>query len=88
MDNNKLNESIELLTKEIQRLQTSINSSQLQPLYTNKGIIALLQINTSTLRKYRDEGLLGFTKVGDKYFYTANDVKRFLDTNHYEPFAS
>ena len=88
MDNNKLNESIELLTKEIQRLQSCINGTQLQPLYTNKGILALLQINTSTLRKYRDEGLLGFTKVGDKYFYTANDVKKFLDTNHYEPFAS
>jgi len=88
MIDNKLNESIELLTKEIQRLQSCINGTQLQPLYTNKGILALLQINTSTLRKYRDEGLLGFTKVGDKYYYTANDVKKFLDTNHYEPFAS
>ena len=61
MIDNKLNESIELLTKEIQRLQSCINGTQLQPLYTNKGILALLQINTSTLRKYRDEGLLGFT---------------------------
>ena len=47
----------------------------------------MLQIKTSTLRKYRDEGYLGYSKVGDKYFYTVDDVNRFLKKSHNEPFA-
>lgn len=47
----------------------------------------MLQVKASTLRRYRDEGYLGYSKVGDKYFYTSEDVDRFLSKSHNEPFA-
>ena len=75
------------LSCQIQRLSEKIDDKPRQILYTNKSLLALLQINTSTLKKYRDEGLLGFSKVGDKYYYTTDDVNKFLKNNHFEPFA-
>ncbi len=75
------------LSCQIQKLNEKFDDKPRQILYTNKSLLALLQINTSTLKKYRDEGLLGFSKVGDKYFYTSDDVNKFLKNNHFEPFA-
>ena len=75
------------LSCQIQKLNEKIDDKPRQILYTNKSLLALLQINTSTLKKYRDEGLLGFSKVGDKYYYTTDDVNKFLKNNHFEPFA-
>lgn len=75
------------LSCQIQKLNEKIDDKPRQILYTNKSLLALLQINTSTLKKYRDEGLLGFSKVGDKYYYTSDDVNKFLKNNHFEPFA-
>lgn len=57
-----------------------------QQVYTNQDIIKLLKINTSTLKKYRDEGMLGFSQVLSKYYYTSDDVAQFLRMTHIEPF--
>lgn len=85
--NQQLVNSITQLTLEIQSLQGKIGNMNPNPVYTNKTLLDLLQINTSTLRKYRDEGLIGYSKVGDKYYYSSDDVKKFLKQSHFEPFA-
>lgn len=85
--NQQLVNSITQLTLEIQSLQGKICNMNPNPVYTNKTLLDLLQINTSTLRKYRDEGLIGYSKVGDKYYYSSDDVKKFLKHSHFEPFA-
>ena len=40
------------------------------------------------LKKLRDNGYLGYSREGDKYWYTQEDVDRFLRRFHYEAFAS
>jgi len=84
----KLSDGISALVKEVQNINERISQKSGMTIYTNKALLELLQINTSTLRKYRDEGYLGYSKVGDKYYYTEDDVTRFLTTNHFEPFAN
>lgn len=83
----KLVDSMSTLTDEIRAAKGNMSNSGMPQLYTNKTLLELLQINTSTLRRYRDEGMLGFSKIGDKYYYTAADVDRFLKKGHNEPFA-
>ena len=39
------------------------------------------------LKKLRDNGYLGYSREGDKYWYTQEDVDRFLRCFHYEAFA-
>ena len=38
----------------------------------------MLDCTEKTLRKYRNDGYLGYSKVGDKYYYTADDIYLFL----------
>lgn len=61
--------------------------SKLKPVYTNRTIMELLDINTTTLKKYRDQGLLGYSQVDSKFFYTAEDVYTFLRNTHSAPFG-
>lgn len=79
-------DTIAELTAEIRQMNNKVSLPNEQKLYTNKSILELLQINPSTLKRYRDEGYLGYSKVGDKYFYTSDDVTKFLACTHIEPF--
>ena len=57
-------------------------------LYDNKTLMAKLGIKDKYLKKLRDNGYLGYSREGDKYWYTQADVDRFLRRFHYEDFAS
>lgn len=57
-------------------------------LYDNKALMEKLQIKDKYLKKLRDNGYLGYSREGDKYWYTQEDVDRFLRRFHYEAFAS
>lgn len=50
--------------------------------YTNDTLKELLGIQDKLIKKYRDDGLLGFSKVGDKFWYTQDDVDKFLMNSH------
>lgn len=50
--------------------------------YTNKEMAELLKVDAKTLRKYRNDGLMGYSQIRDKYFYTNADLSEFLANNH------
>lgn len=50
--------------------------------------MTLLNIKDKYLKKLRDNGYLGYSREGDKYWYTKEDVNIFLRRFHYEPYAS
>ena len=50
--------------------------------YTNKEMIKMLDCTEKTLRKYRNEGYIGYSRIGDKFYYTANDIYMFLKNTH------
>jgi hypothetical protein len=54
--------------------------------YNNKEVQQLLNVDDKLIRKYRDEGLLGHTKVEGKYWYNQKDVADFLEKNKYKSF--
>ncbi len=56
-------------------------------LYDNKALMAKLGIKEKYLKKLRDNGYLGYSRNGDKYWYTQEDVDLFLRRFHYEAFA-
>ena len=55
--------------------------------YTNKDMLDILNVNIKTLKKYRDTGYLGYSQIGDKFFYTSNDIALFFSKTHQEAFA-
>lgn len=56
-------------------------------LYDNKSLMEKLNIKEKYLKKLRDNGYLGYSREGDKYWYTQEDVDCFLRRFHYEAFA-
>ena len=55
--------------------------------YNNREIMELLNIKTEYHKKLRDNGYIGYSRHGDKYWYTQEDVDRFLRRFHYRDFA-
>ena len=82
---NQLTNQISLLTQSINDIKPI--KEQLKPIYTNESLMELLGIGKDLIRKYRDDGDIGYTNVGDKYWYTSDDVMDFLKKNHRKPFA-
>ena len=71
---------VNALIEEVRSLKESISSSK--ALYTNKEMRELLNVNDKTLRWYRNDGKLGYSQIGNKFFYTAKDLNEFLANNH------
>lgn len=83
---NKLFLSIEVLNKQVKELSEKSNFTE-NEIYTNSEIRELLGVQDKLIRKYRDEGKLGFHKEGDKFWYTKKDILQFLSHNHCEAYA-
>lgn len=83
--------SIETLLNKILRLvetqHAHLPTPEKERIYDNKSLMALLGIKDRYLKRLRDNGLLGYSRHGDKYWYTQSDIDRFLARCHYAPFA-
>lgn len=49
--------------------------------YTSQQVCAMLGINVKLLRQYRYNGMLAYSRVGDKYWYTQKDIDEFMENN-------
>lgn len=85
-------ESVEMnaLWGELDAIETCLDKfsapSELK-VYNNKEIHSVLGVNEKLLRRYRYDGKLSYTKVGDHYWYTQNDIDEFMAKYHRKPFA-
>ena len=73
-----------VLIEEVRSLKENLSNTK--ALYTNKEMRELLNVNDKTLRFYRNEGLLSYSQIGNKFFYTAKDLNDFLANNHMSAF--
>lgn len=79
--------SLTTLTEEVKALKEGLKSIvtvQPKQLYTNKSLKELLGVGDKLIKQYRDNGLLSFTQVGDKFWYSQEDVNKFLAVSHNE----
>lgn len=73
------------LTKQVSVLK---NSYIPQPqYYTNKELCELLGVEERLIRKYREQGLIAYSKVGDKYWYSQQDVLDLLEKTRHPAFV-
>lgn len=74
-DLTSLTSLVAVLVEEVKSLREYVNPSK--PL-SNKEVKDILNIQDRLLKKYRDDGLLGYSQVGDKYWYSQDDIDNFL----------
>lgn len=48
----------------------------------NYDVCRLLHISKRTLQHYRDSGTIPFTQHGNKIYYKATDIEKFLEDNY------
>ncbi len=62
-----------------QEVRTLRNRRQpAKTILTNDDMRELLHVNNKLLKKYRDSGLLDYSCAGGKYWYTMDNLRRFL----------
>ncbi|MDE5828034.1 MAG: helix-turn-helix domain-containing protein [Duncaniella sp.] len=72
----------------IEKVEALSSPAEDEPrIYDNKALMALLGVKDRYLKRLRDNVLLGYSRHGDKYWYTQDDVDHFLSQCHYAPFA-
>lgn len=55
--------------------------------YNKKEIYSVLGVNEKRLKRYRYDGKLSYTRVGDRYWYTQDDIDEFMAKHHLKAFA-
>lgn len=47
----------------------------------NQDLMSKLHLSSRTLQKWRDEGTIPFTKIGNKIYYSQSDIEDLLLAN-------
>ena len=84
---NSITETLHQILLRLTSMEEKIASVSSPALYDNKALMTLHRVKDRYLKRLRDNGLLGYSRHGDKYWYTQTDVDRFLARCHFDPFA-
>lgn len=84
---NSITETLHQILLKLTSMEEKIASVSLPAIYDNKALMSLLGVKDRYLKRLRDNGLLGYSRHGDKYWYTQTDVDRFLARCHFAPFG-
>lgn len=79
--------TVQNLTVEIHSLKRQISLGS-KPCYTNEEAMEIFGVTSPTLRKWRNEGLLGYSQIGSTLEYSQEDIQTFLQSTHYEAYAA
>ena len=82
-----ITETLHQILLRLTSMEEKIASVSSPALYDNKALMSLLRVKDCYLKRLRDNGLLGYSRHGDKYWYTQADVDRFLSRCHFAPFG-
>jgi hypothetical protein len=55
--------------------------------YDNADAIQLLKVSRRTLQSWRDGGLISFSQVGSKIYYSLRDIQEFMQKNSKPSFS-
>lgn len=80
-------QSIEDLKSMYTSLVNFRKTSKSKLVYNNKDIQEILGVGDKLIRQYRKDGLLGYSQVGDKFFYQEEHILQFLSKHFHKPYA-
>ena len=90
LEKDKLNELLQNI-EDLKNIYSSIIDSKVSNeeklLYTNKEVLTMLDVGDKLLRQYRKNGLIGYSKIGDKFFYQEKDIVEFLNNHYHKSYA-
>jgi hypothetical protein len=68
--------------KKMEKIDSIINSNSLKPkYYRNEDLKKIFGLSSNTIIKYRQTGILPYTKLGDIFLYEARKIDKILHDN-------
>ncbi len=80
MQNKDQNNQEEILNKILMKLEEKENLSQ-KRYFRNKDLKSVFGLSSNTISKYRDDGILPYTMLGEIYLYPIAEVEKRLKKN-------
>lgn len=79
---NRMVEQLNAITKKIDEL------SNPKDYYTHDEVMEFFGKSDQTIRRWRDEGTLGFSEINkNTYIYKKRDIDLLIERNYHKPFA-
>lgn len=67
------------LDRKISECRDLLKGLKIDNILTEKKVLDMLGIGAKTLRSYRTNGLLAYSKIGNRFFYRQSDIDRMLN---------
>jgi hypothetical protein len=78
----------ELITR-LDSLSKQLSSKQKDPkevIFDSQEVMHILNLSKSKLQSMRDNGQIGFSQVGGKFYYRQHDINEMIEKNYKPPF--
>jgi len=82
-------EDFAVILQKVEAIETKVDTLSVDSsrIYTINEACEFFNVSKRTLQKYRDEGMISFSQVGDKIFFQRSDIDAFLSCYRVEAFA-
>lgn len=80
----------EAIIQRLDSLHEKISGSKLKPeeiIYDNADALRILKVSRRTLQSWRTDGLISFSQVGSKLYYTQKDISEFIQRHYNKRFV-
>jgi hypothetical protein len=72
----------------LENIETSLNKKEVKPVqskyYRNQDLKKIFGLSSNTIIKYRETGILPYTKLGDIFLYDVKQIEKILIQNKVE----
>ena len=56
-------------------------------IFDNADVLKILKVSRRTLQQWRTDGVIGFSQVGSKLYYTQKDISEFIQRHYQKRFV-
>lgn len=76
----------ELLSQLTEKLSEKFQSPE-DIIFDNADVLKILKVSRRTLQQWRTDGVISFSQVGSKLYYTQKDINEFIQRHYQKRFA-
>lgn len=78
----KVKQLIDPVILRLEKIDSKISGENIRPVYyRNEDLKKIFGLSSNTIVKYRQTGILPFTKLGDIFLYDAIEIEKILQCN-------
>ena len=85
----EVNQKHDELLKKLDNLIAGLSKTRkmpADPFFSNEEFMELMCISVRTAQLWRDEGLIGYSKLSGKIYYKMSDIQKLLDDSYHKSF--